>query len=557
MLVVGDVIRRLFPFLRWPRLSGGLLRGDLRAGIVVGLMVVPQSVAYAALAGMPPITGVYASLLPAVVAALFGAAPRVSVGPTALTCMLVYSALSGLASPGSAQWAELAAWLALTSGVLQLVLGVARLGWIINLVSSPVMMAFTQAAAVLIIGTQLAAVTGLASLSSVFDGTPSWHAPSALFGVGSFVLLWGARKVWPTFPGVLVVVMGSALLSHWMGYAQMGGAIIGALPQGFPALVWPQPPPLPEQWHLLAPTLIIALVSFLEVASSARTDLAGTGGWNRNQELVGQGLAKIAAGLCGAFPTSASFSRTALNLFAGARSAWATLFAVAVVLLILLFCTSVLAFVPRPVLASVVLVAVLGLLKPRQFQALWRISRIEASIALLTFVTTLATAPTLYWGIVLGVVLSLAHFHVRRLHPRVVEVGLHPAGVFRDRHHWALPALQADTYALRFDAALDFATSAAFADAIDRRLALHPNTRRVCLLAHSINGLDATGTESLLAVTDLLRMRRIEFCVCGLKTAVQVQLATAGWRLDPPWGRAFGTEAELLAHLKIDDQGAL
>ncbi|RQO80639.1 sodium-independent anion transporter [Acidovorax sp. FJL06] len=513
-------------------------------------MVVPQSVAYAALAGMPPITGVYASLLPSVVAALFGAAPRVAVGPTALTCLLVYSALSGLASPGSAHWVELAVWLALTTGALQLVLGMARLGWIIRLVNSPVMMAFTQAAAVLIIGTQLAAVLGLPSLATVFDGAAAWHLPSTLFGVGSFLLLWAARKAWPTFPTVLVVVLGSAAISHGLGYAQAGGAVIGELPQGFPALQWPAVPPLETLGHLLAPTLIIALVSFLEVASAARTDLAGAGGWRKDQELVGQGLAKIAAGLCGAFPTSASFSRTALNIFAGARSAWASVFAVGVVLLMLLFCAPVLALVPRPVLASVVLVAVVGLIKPRQFQALWRFSRVEACIALLTFVATIATAPNLYGGIALGMLLSLAHFHVRRLHPRVVEVGLHPDGSLRDRHHWALPPLQAHTHAIRFDAALDFATSAAFVDAIARHLDHHPDTRRVCLFAGSINWLDATGAESFLATTHMLRQRQVPFCICGLKTVVLAQLTTAGWQPESHWVRTFSTEAELMAYLQ-------
>lgn len=154
---------RLFPFLRWPRPSAALLRGEALAGLTVGLMVIPQGVAYAALAGMPLVTGIYASLLPALIAVLFSASPRLSVGPTALTCLLVGASLSGLAEPGSAQWVALAVWLALLSGLLQIALGFARFGWLLNLVNSPVLMAFTQAAAVLIIASQLPALLGFAA----------------------------------------------------------------------------------------------------------------------------------------------------------------------------------------------------------------------------------------------------------------------------------------------------------------------------------------------------------------------------------------------------------
>ena len=177
-------LHRLFPFLNWPRPDAALLRSEALAGLTVGLMVIPQGVAYAALAGMPLVTGIYASMLPALIAVLFSSSVRLSVGPTALTCLLISASLSGLAEPGSAQWIALAVWLALLSGLLQIALGFARFGWLLNLVNSPVLMAFTQAAAVLIIASQLPALLGLGGWDSL-----TWpaqvHLPSLAFGLGN------------------------------------------------------------------------------------------------------------------------------------------------------------------------------------------------------------------------------------------------------------------------------------------------------------------------------------------------------------------------------------
>ena len=178
-------MRRYFPFLAWPRPTKALLGSEVWAGITVGLMVIPQGVAYAALAGMPLVTGIYAAMLPALVAVLFGASTRLSVGPTALTCLLVASSLSGLAAPGSLGWINLAVWLALLSGALQVGLGLMRFGWLLNVVSSPVLMSFTQAAAVLILASQLPAMLGLQAGWPTRFAMPAVHLQAALFGLGS------------------------------------------------------------------------------------------------------------------------------------------------------------------------------------------------------------------------------------------------------------------------------------------------------------------------------------------------------------------------------------
>ncbi|MFM2035026.1 MAG: hypothetical protein RL459_291 [Pseudomonadota bacterium] len=526
------------------------MRSESMAGLAVGLMVIPQGVAYAALAGMPLVTGIYASLLPALVAVLFSASTRLSVGPTALTCLLVGASLSGLAAPGSAQWVELAVWLSLLSGLLQVGLGFMRFGWLLNLVNAPVLLAFTQGAAVLIIFSQLRDLLGVQTGWQALLHTHQVHLPSLAFGIGSLALLMLARKMRPTFPTVLVIVLLSAGLSFALGFEASGGQVVGELPQGLPALYLPSLPDMATLKQLVLPTLVITLVSFLETASSAKVDNERQGArWDQDQDLIGQGLGKLAAGLSGAFPTSSSFSRSALNLYAGARTGWATVFSVVVVLAALLLFTPVVRHVPQAVLAAIVVVAVLGLIKPREFVRLWRISRIEATIAGVTFVITLVAAPRLYWGVLAGVLMALSHFLYQRLHPRIIEVGLHADGSLRDRHLWHLPPLAPHTYALRMDAALDFAAAASFERSIVEHLAAHSDTQHVCVFAQAVNRIDATGVDTLTKLARQLHQRHITLHISGMKLPVEQVLLRSGDFAPAPLLVLYRTDAEALAAL--------
>ncbi len=543
--------KRLFPFLNWPKPTPQLLKSEAFAGLSVGLMIIPQGVAYAALAGMPLITGIYASLLPALMAVLFSASQRLSVGPTALTAILVSASLGGLATPGSAEWVNLTVWLSLMTGLLQVVLGFARFGWLLNLVSSPVLMAFTQGAGVLIISSQIPAMLGLTNgWSTLLTGTGIDWA-SLVFGVVTLALLLLARRWRPTFPTVLVVVLGAAGGSWALGLEASGTAVVGALPQGLPALFVPSVIEWDMFKQLVLPTLVITLVSVLETASSAKVDNDRSGKrWDQDQDLIGQGLAKVASGLCGAFPTSSSFSRSALNLYAGAQSAWATIFSVAVILVILLFFTAVLQPVPQSVLAAIVVAAVLGLIKPRAFVQLYKINRVEAATAVVTFVITLLSAPRLYWGVLAGVVMGLSHFLHTRLHPRIIEVGLHPDGSLRDRHLWKLPPLATNLYALRMDAELDFAAASTLERAVMEHLGQHPNVAHVCLFALPINRIDATGVESLAKLEAMLRERGISLHISGMKLPVETVLRRAGCLQAHAGLHMYRTDAEAIQQLR-------
>nr|WP_315229528.1 SulP family inorganic anion transporter [uncultured Limnohabitans sp.] len=544
-------LKHWLPFLNWQRPTSQLLKSEAFAGLSVGLMVIPQGVAYAALAGMPLITGIYASLLPALVAVLFSASQRLSVGPTALTAILVSASLSGMAEPGSAAWINLTVWLSLMTGLLQVMLGFARFGWLLNLVSSPVLMAFTQGAGVLIISSQLPALLGFQKgWSTLLTGTGMDWA-SLAFGLVTLVLLVVARRWRPTFPTVLVVVLGAAGLSWALGLEASGTAVVGALPQGLPALFVPSMIDWEVFKQLVLPTLVITLVSFLETASSAKVDNDRSGKrWDQDQDLIGQGLAKVASGLCGAFPTSSSFSRSALNLYAGAQSSWATLVSVAVILAILLLFTPMLHPVPQSVLAAIVVAAVMGLIKPHAFVQLYKIDRVEAATAVVTFVITLLSAPRLYWGVLAGVVMGLSHFLHTRLHPRIIEVGLHADGSLRDRHLWKLPPLANHLYALRMDAELDFAAASTLERAVMEHLSQHPNVAHVCLFAMPINRIDATGVESLAKLEAMLRERGISLHISGMKLPVETVLRRAGCLQAHAGLHMYRTDAEAIAQLR-------
>lgn len=544
-------LHKLLPFLAWQRPTAGMLRSEAMAGLTVGLMVIPQGVAYAALAGMPLITGIYASMLPALIAVLFSASTRLGVGPTALSCLLISASLTGLATPGSAEWINLAVWLAILSGLLQVGLGMLRFGWLLNLVNSPVLMAFTQAAAILIVLSQLPAFLGLKGSWSQALQQSHWLWQAPLFGAASLAILIFARRLRPNIPTVLMVVLITSGISYLVGFEANGGRVVGVLPSDLPQFYLPAMLDLATFKTLFVPALIITLVSFLETASSAKVDNENRGErWNQNQDLIGQGLAKIASGLSGAFPTSSSFSRSALNLYAGAKTGWASIFAVLVVFVSLFVFMPVLHHVPQAVLASIVLVAVIGLIKPQTFVRLWQISKIEACIAGATFLITLVASPQLYWGVLAGVVLSLSYFMYQRLNPRIIEVGLHTDGTLRDRKEWNLPPLAQHTYAFRIDAGLDFATTPTFEAKVASYLTEHPNTQQVCLFAQSVERLDATGVDAFMKLAMQLDRKGITFYVCGLKSPVEHTLKRAKLNTFAPNIKFYRTEQQMLQGLQ-------
>jgi len=531
------------PFLKWPRLSPEGFRNEWFAGFSVALLMVPQSVAYAALAGMPLVTGLYAALLPAVVGVLWGGSTRLSIGPSALTCVLISASLAGMAQPGSALWVELAIWLALLAGTLQLLMGLLRYGWLLNLISSPVMMGFTQAAGLLVMASQLPAISGWQPGGNI-------QASDLAFGLGSLAALFAAKKWLPKWPSIMLVVAATAGISYAMGFAQQGGAVIGALPASLPTLSLPSLLSWSELGLLLGPALLIALVSFLEAASSAKTENQKEGTlWQENQDLIGQGMAKITSALCGSFATSTSFSRSAISLASGAKTGWAAI-ATATFVLLAVYASPALFHVPRAVLAAIVILAVSSLIQPKAFVKLWQSSRIEACTAGLTFAITLLSTPRIYWGVLAGVLIGLSHFLHTRLHPRIIEVGLHDDGSLRDRHLWQLPPLAQNVFALRMDAELDFAAASSFEKYMTEKLRDLPGIQHVCLFAQPINRIDATGVETLQQLRKQLSQRHIQLHISGIKLPVENTLRKAGELEGQDGVRLYRTDIEAIVALR-------
>lgn len=539
-------LSRWFPFLNWPRPTKELLHGEAVAALTVAVVMIPQSVAYAGLAGMPLVTGLYATFLPALAAVLFSASTRLSVGPSALSSVLVGASLVGMAQPGSASWIALAVWLALLAGLLQLTVGLTRSAWVLNLVSSPVLAGFSQAAALLIIASQLPALIGLEGPLAQLLHAPRLDLQALAYGVVSLALFVVAKRVAPRLPIMLIVLAAGGALAYFSGYSR-DGAVVGPLPQGLPQPYFPGWPGWDQFSTLIAPALVIALVSSLEMAASAKIESQRDGKrWDASQDLVGQGMGKLASAFSGAFATSTSFSRSALTLYAGAKTGWATVIATGFVLLVLLLLTPALSHVPRAVLAAVVVAAVSSLFKPRTFVSLWRIDRVEAVTATVTFAVTILSAPRIYWGVLTGVLLGLAHFLYLRLHPRIIEVGLHPDGSLRDRHLWKLPPLAPDLFALRMDAELDFASATDMERAIVEHLAAHPHVKHVCLFAHPINRVDATGVEMFVQMRRMLAERGITLHISGIKLPVERVLERAGALQDGALLKMYRTDAEAL-----------
>lgn len=521
---------RLFPFLSWPaqwRACG--VRDDVVAGITVALVLIPQALAYAKLAGLPPHVGLYAALLPAVVAALFGSCGQLSTGPVALTSLLVAASIAPLGGLAGSDVIGLALLLALLSGLIQLALGVLRLGWLLNLLSVPVLMGFVNAAALIICLTQIPPLLGLAmphsqhlvlDFAHALGGVAELHPASVAFGLGSLGALVALKRLWPRLPGVPLVVALATALSAWTGFAANGGAVVGDVPSGLPEFSLP-PLRLELIAALLPAAFVVAMVSFMEAASSAKLISGRTRQpWRQDQELIGQGLGKLAAAFTSGMPVSASFSRSALNYASNARTGLSSLVTAAFVLLALLYLTPLLWHLPKPVLAAIILQAVIGLIDVKVLVRAWRASRDDGAGAAVTFLATLAFAPNIQNGIFTGLILSLALMVYRGMRPRVALLGLHEDGTYRDRERFGLPHPHPELVILRFDSPLSFVTAATFEDAMLGAARAQEGVKVVLVSGAGINDIDATGLHTLASLVERFHVQGQTIAFCGLKKQV-------------------------------------
>ena len=524
-----EKFQRFLPFLRWFPMGGDIIRADLIAGVTVALVLIPQSMAYAQLAGLPAYYGLYAAFLPVLVAALWGSSSQLGTGPVAVVSLLTATAVAQFAEIGSPEFISLAIMLAFLVGAFQLLLGIFRLGVIVNFLSHPVIVGFTNAAALIIAFSQLSKIFGVSMPRSEHFLVDIWgvimqigatHIPTLLFGVTAFAIMWFLKKKYPKVPGVLIAVVATILVSWLISFQGMGGKIVGEIPEGLPSFAMPTFN-MEIFWEMVISAMVISLIGFMEAISIAKAMAAKTKERiDPNQELIGQGLANIAGSMTQAYPASGSFSRSAVNLNAGARTGMSSVYTAVIVMITLLFLTPLLYHLPKAVLAAVIMMAVFGLINFKAIKHAWHISKHDGIAAIVTFVATLGFAPHLERGILIGAGLAIVLYLYRSMEPRVAILGRYEDGTLRDiAIHPELPSSD-KIVAIRFDGSLYFANVSYFEDAILEAVSHKPNAKYVLVVGDGINQLDASGEEVLHNLNDRLRENGIILVFSGLKRQI-------------------------------------
>ena len=532
------------------------LAGDLTAGLVVGIMIIPQSMAYAMLAGLPVQIGLYASLLPLLGYALFGSSMTMSVGPVAVTGLMTATLLAPLAVAGSADYLQLAIWLALLSGVMLFAFGLLRLGFLANFLSHPVINGFISGAAILIVLSQLPKLFGLADWpASPAELFAQWQRSNTLvLGMGLLALGWllfarhalagllqrlglpeGVATLLAKLAPLLVVVLG-VLVTWRADLTAQGVPVVGAIPAGLPALVW-QTPEGSSLRALLLLALLISLVSFVESVSIAQS-LARRKrqSIDPDRELLGLGAANLGSALSGGFAVCGGFSRSSVNIEAGANTPLAGVFAAAVIGLILISLAPLLAWLPQVVLAAVILVAVVPLVDLPSLRRAWRYDRAEGLTLLGTAMGVLVLG--IEAGIVLGICCSIIAQLWRGSRPHVAVVSRVPDTQYFRNTKRHLVEIEPHLLALRIDENIFFANTKAVEQAIYQALADYPDTRDVLLILSAVNHIDSTGLDMLSELTEGLGERDIRLHLAEVKGPVMDQLQHTDW-LDQQVGEVF------------------
>ena len=537
---VRDWFRGLFLHLEW--LDGydrSDARGDAVAGLTVGAILVPQSMAYAVIAGMPPIYGLYAGLLPLLAYPLLGTSRQLAVGPVAIDMLIVAAGVGALAAPGSARYVTLTIALAAGVGFMQIGMSALRLGFIADLLARPVISGFTSAAALIIGFSQLGNLLGVDLPRSEFvhvlvreavQRAGEVHGPSLALGLGCLALIAALQRWKPSAPDALVVTVLGTLLTWALELEAWGVAVIGSVPTGLPAPAWPLVSP-GDLRDLLPTVLTLALVQFMSVASLGHVFAARHGYAVRpNRELLAVGAANALGSVFRALPVSGSFSRSAVNDRAGARSPLANVAAALVVVLTLLVLTPLFYYLPYPALAAIIIMAAVGLVDVSELRALYYAKRRDGLLAVFTALTTLVVG--IQEGLLLGVAASVLLVLYQVSRPNMVELG-HLPGThsFRDRKRRPGVKLVNDLLLLRVDASFSFANAEAFKDFILEKSRSEDRSFRAVLIdGSSINDLDTTGVAALETVLESLNDQDIELHLAGLIGPVRETVDRSGLR---------------------------
>ncbi len=532
-------MRKLLPILTWlPQYPLSHLRHDIFAGLTVGTMLIPQGMAFALLAGMPPIAGLYAALGALLIYPLLGTSPHVAVGPVAMDSLLVAVGVSALAVPGTPDYISLVIILTLLVGIFQLIMGITRMGFLVNFLSQPVINGFASAAAIIISFSQLKYLLRVEMAGSqqiltviwrLWQHLPESHFPTLLLGLGCIALLLALKRWKPRWPALLIVIILSTVVVWWAGLDQLGVPIVGTVPRGLPH---PGVPAVDlQQIEALAPfALTLSLVSFMEAIAIARKFAARADQEvDANQELVALGVSNMMSGLLGGYSVTASFSRSAVNVQAGARSQLALWISALVIILTLLFLTPLFYYLPRAALAAIVIVSVLNLVDTREPRRLYRIRKEDFTVLLFAFFSTLLLGAR--WGLVLSIAASLILIIRRISRPQVAVLGRIPGtNIFRNIQR-APEAQEIEGLVIfRIFASLYFANIGYLREQIRAVLRQRKDRVQAFLLdASSINEIDAPAIAALEEIAHELEARGIRFYMSNIRGPVRDVLERAGF----------------------------
>ena len=515
------VLKRLFPFKDWisDLRNPKILRADIVAGLTVALVLVPQSMAYAQLAGLPPYYGLYASFLPVAIASIFGSSRQLATGPVAVVSLLTAAALEPIASNDPTGYVAYAIMLAFLVGIFQLSLGLLRMGVLVDFLSHPVVTGFTNAAAIIIATSQLSKLFGVNVASAehhyetimnvLAESLVNTHSPTLLMGILAIFLILLTRKISAKYPAVLISVVITTVISWYIQFeTNYGGKVIGVVPDGLPTIQMPQID-LDQLINLGTVAIAISLIGFMEAISIAKAMATQTKQrLDADQELIGQGLSNIVSSFFQGYPVSGSFSRSAVNISAGAVTGFASVVTGLVVGITLLFLTPLLYHLPQATLAAVIITAVINLIKFKPIKYAWRVQKHDAIISIITFFVTLLLAPELELGIIVGIVLSLGSYCYRSMRPRIICLSKNNQGVFRNSDANNIPKC-CSISVMRFDGPLIFTNAGHFENEVIERVATKPELRYFIIDAIAINEIDATGQEMLHSLSTRLYEQNI------------------------------------------------
>ncbi|MCS7083379.1 MAG: SulP family inorganic anion transporter [Aquificaceae bacterium] len=515
----------LTPFSRWfEDYDKSKFTRDVIAGLTVAAVLVPQGMAYALLAGMPPIYGLYASVLPVMVAALFGSSRFLATGPVAMTALLTSSALYGLAEPGSQQWIAMAGMLAIMVGVIRLAIGLAGIAFFIELISNSVIVGFTSAGALVIALSQAGHLLGFKITQSthiyevivdIFSKISQVNPYTLLVGVLAYLIIYVVKRINKLLPGALAAVVITSLLSYFLNLQQYGVALVGDVPVGLPSFGI-EHIDYKAMSQLWAGALVIAAFGLIEAVAIAKQLAIRVGDkWDPNQELIGQGLANITAGFFKGFPIGGSFSRSALNFQLGAKSPLASVITSSVVALTLVLLAPLFYYLPKATLSAVVLSAVISLIKPQEIVRLYKINPTDGVVAGLTFSTVFFM--DLWVAISLGTIVAFGSFVYKTMYPRIVVLTRNPASsTFVNAERENIPECPQILY-IRPSMSLYFGnTEYVFEYIIQKVSQRRQGLKFVLLDFEAVNYIDASGSLMLIRLLDKIRSMGVEPAIANI-----------------------------------------